>query len=227
MIMKTCDKLKCTLFDCSFIPKSGKSTFGIDKFWSSCAGKALQGLEVSVIACVGTTTKKTWVLNAAQTPAKLSDDTNQTCSRINFYLQQIAKYLPHLPILKHWVADGYYAKSQVFTFFQKQNLFLITRLRSDSDLYHIWHKGRTVGQKGRTRVYDGKAIFNDLTRWESSGSHPVHDSVHLYSQVLYSKRFKKKLLIVLLFNRPHRLPTTIICVLASKFCFVMPSSSPA
>ena len=27
--------------DCSFLPKSGSATYGLDKFWSSCAGKSL------------------------------------------------------------------------------------------------------------------------------------------------------------------------------------------
>jgi hypothetical protein len=188
------------IVDCSFIPKSGKATFGVGKFWSSCAGKALQGLEVSVVACVGIVSKQTWAINAKQTPAKLPVDNDKNATRMDFYLAQIATCLPRLSALKHWVGDGYYAKDQVFNFFQKHNRYFITRLRSDADLYHLWDKGRVNGQKGRTRIYDGKVVFDDLTRWESSGPHPIHESISLHSRVLYSKRFKRKLLVVLLLD---------------------------
>ena len=30
--------------DCSFVPKSGKATFGLDKFWSGCMQKTKKGL---------------------------------------------------------------------------------------------------------------------------------------------------------------------------------------
>ncbi len=37
------------VIDCSFICKSGKQTFGLDKFWSGVASKAKQILEMSVL----------------------------------------------------------------------------------------------------------------------------------------------------------------------------------
>jgi Transposase DDE domain len=186
------------IVDCSFLPKSGKATFGLDKFWSSCADKALSGLEVSVLACVGVVSKQTWALDATQTPAKLETDATKNYTRLSFYLEQLADCLPRLRQLVYWVADGYYAKVQVIDLFIKHKRHLITRLRTDADLYYRWTKGRQPGQKGRTRLYDGKVAFDDLSRWESVGQHPVHESVGLYSQVLYSKRFKRNLRVVLL-----------------------------
>ncbi len=38
--------------DCSFIPKSGKQTYGRDYFFNGCAGKPEKGLEVSLIGCI-------------------------------------------------------------------------------------------------------------------------------------------------------------------------------
>ena len=192
------------IVDCSFLPKSGKATFGLDKFWSSCAGKALSGLEVSVLACVGVVSKQTWALDATQTPAKLEADTAKGYTRLSFYLEQLADCLPRLSQLTYWVADGYYAKVQVINLFLKHNRHLITRLRMDADLYYLWTKGRQPGQKGRTRLYDGKVAFDDLSRWVWVGLHPVHESVSLYSQVLYSKRFKRNLRVVLLFQETNK-----------------------
>ncbi len=38
--------------DCGYIPKSGKKSYGLDKYWSGCSQKALKGLEVSALALV-------------------------------------------------------------------------------------------------------------------------------------------------------------------------------
>jgi hypothetical protein len=35
--------------DCSFIPKSGKTTWGVDSFYNGSIGKSEKGLEISVI----------------------------------------------------------------------------------------------------------------------------------------------------------------------------------
>ena len=35
--------------DCSFIPKSGKETYGIEHFYNGSAGRAEKGLEISVL----------------------------------------------------------------------------------------------------------------------------------------------------------------------------------
>lgn len=38
--------------DCSFVPKSGKATYGIEHFYNGSAGRAEKGLEISLIAIV-------------------------------------------------------------------------------------------------------------------------------------------------------------------------------
>lgn len=190
--------------DCSFVPKSGTKTFGLDKFWSSCAGKAQRGLEVSVLACVNTLTKQCFALEASQTPPEITQQEGKPYSRLSWYLEQLADCLPHLPTLLYWVADGYYAKKEVFTVFVRYRRHLITRLRHDAALYHVWTKGRQPGQRGPTRRYDGKAVFTDLSRWQDAGAHPVHAHITLYSVLLYSKHFERNLRVVLLLDTRHQ-----------------------
>jgi hypothetical protein len=190
--------------DCSFVPKSGTKTFGLDKFWSSCAGKAQRGLEVSVLACVNTLTKECFALEASQTPPAITQQDDKPYSRLSWYLEQLADCLPHLPTLLYWVADGYYAKKEVFTVLVRHRRHLITRLRHDAALYHVWTKGRQPGQRGPTRRYDGKAVFTDLSRWQDAGAHPVHAHIALYSVLLYSKHFERNLRVVLLLDTRHQ-----------------------
>lgn len=192
------------IVDCSFLPKSGSKTFGLDKFWSSCAGKAQRGLEVSLLACVNTLTKQCFALEASQTPPNITQQDDKPYSRLSWYLEQLADCLPHLPALLYWVADGYYAKKEVFTLFIRHRRHLITRLRHDAALYHLWTKGRQPGQRGPTRRYDGKAVFNDLSRWQDEGTHPIHAHIALYSVLLYSKHFERSLRVVLLLDRRHQ-----------------------
>lgn len=191
--------------DCSFIPKTGRKSFGLDKFWSSAAGKAQPGQEVSVLACVHTRTKQCFALDATQTPAKIPASADpqvpkKKYSRLSFYLEQLADCLPQLTALVYWVGDGFYAKKEIFDLLISHKKHFISRLRSDADLYYLWNKGRSAGQRGAPRKYDGKVIFTDLQRWQWSGTHPIHDHIQLYSQVLYSKRFGHPLRVVLLLN---------------------------
>jgi hypothetical protein len=40
--------------DCTFLPKNGNKTWGLDRFWSGVAGRAQRGLEASVAALIHT-----------------------------------------------------------------------------------------------------------------------------------------------------------------------------
>ena len=73
--------------DCSYLPKAGKHTFGLDYYFSGTAGRNKKGLEVSLLSLIDVNRAKAWTLDAVQTPAKLSakqGDSN-TYTRIDFY----------------------------------------------------------------------------------------------------------------------------------------------
>ena len=52
------------VMDCSFVAKSGKATFGLDKFWNGCASRVETGLEVSVVGVVDVNTSPVKVTNS-------------------------------------------------------------------------------------------------------------------------------------------------------------------
>lgn len=75
-------------FDCSYIPKTGSKTFGLDRFWSGCMNRAVKGLELSLICLIDVGTRKAWALDVMQTPAGLSKkEKDNTKTRIDFYLE--------------------------------------------------------------------------------------------------------------------------------------------
>jgi hypothetical protein len=98
------------VIDCSFVTKSGKATFGLDKFFSSTVKKAVKGLELSLIALVDIETREAFSLHPRQTKADLGEEQN----RVDYYLEQMAMVKDYLQgKIEYFVGDGFYAKKKV------------------------------------------------------------------------------------------------------------------
>ena len=118
------------VFDCSFLPKSGTQTWGLDQFFSSLAGRSKQGLEVSILGIVATESRRAFGVDATQTPPDLSKSEADGYSRVDFYLEQIIDLYDRLAGLgvSYWVTGGFYAKQKVFDTVTNLGGDLITRL---------------------------------------------------------------------------------------------------
>lgn len=137
--------------DPSFLPKSGKCTAGVGKFWSGQAGQVKPGLEICGIAAVDLDTKTAMHLTAFQTV-----DQRENESLLAFYtrgilergqvLQQSSKII---------VADAYFAKAPFIDPLSLAGFQVITRLRRDAHLRYLNQEART-GKRGRPKQYDGR-----------------------------------------------------------------------
>lgn len=193
------------VFDCSFIPKSGKQTYGLDKFWSGCDNKAKQGLEISVVGCIDTRRKQAWTVDVRQTLAGLASEMaepEETYTRVNFYLDQVDDLVryPDFPDISHWVSDGYYAKTKVCDRMELLGKYLLTKLRCDANLKYFAEGKQRNGTRGKFKTYDGQVKYDDLRRFIDEGRHPEHPHLHMYRQVVYGVRFKRTLNVVILLN---------------------------
>ncbi len=56
--------------DCTFIPKSGKATYGLDWFYNGSANRPEKGLEISVIAVIDVEVHRGYSVSVQQTPAQ-------------------------------------------------------------------------------------------------------------------------------------------------------------
>jgi hypothetical protein len=165
--------------DASFLPKSGKQTFGLGHFFNGCASRAERGLEMSTLAVVDVTRRCAFTLAASQTPP--GEDATQTEpeeTRVDFYTQQLRAHRHRLPpsITYHCV-DGYYAKKKYIDTVVSLNLHAITKLRSDADCVFLY-PGPHPKRRGARRKYAGKVNFQDLSHFEDLG--PRADEPHLH-----------------------------------------------
>ena len=203
--------------DCSFITKSGKCTYGLDKFWSSVANSEKTGLEISAVSLIDIHSGEAYMLDVEQTPAGLSpkEDTQSDTkvpgqygkaarrarrSRIDFYIEQLDRVRPQLARhgVSHVALDGYYTKYKVFEAFDEfEGLNLIGKLRCDSDLRYLYDATER-GPALTNRRYDGKVRFDDSTngwrRWQHEGY--TENDLVIYTRVLNSVCFKRNLKVV-------------------------------
>jgi len=188
--------------DASFIPKSGKQTFGLGHFFNGCASRAERGLEISTLAVVDVTRRCAFTLAVAQTPpGQDATKAEQEEIRVDGYKKQLRAHRHRLPpgVTYHCV-DGYYAKKKYIDEVVSLNLHAITKLRSDANCVFLY-TGPHPKRRGAKRKYDGKVNFQALSRFEDLGTREDEPHLHLYTAVVWHKTLQRRLRVVVLLNR--------------------------
>lgn len=196
-------------FDPSFIPKSGKHTPGLGRFWNSCTGRAELGLEIHVLAWVDVTANTAYAIQAALTPPeptpaapRTTGTTQAEDSRVDAYLAHVRRVIPEhgLSALRYLTADGYFGKVKFVDGIQSLGMDVISKLRRDADLRYLYtgpYRGR-----GRPRRYDGKV---DLARRDRFTAVPSPDADRiLETAVVYAPRLRRCLRVVVVTHRHTR-----------------------
>lgn len=189
------------VMDASFIPKSGKKTFGLGKFYNGCTGKAERGLEISELALVDKRSRQAFSLSCRQTIDQ------QGATRPELYAEQVKACYPHLPKgLKHLLVDGYYSKKSFIDPVCDLGLDIVGKLRCDANLRYLYRGN--YGGRGRPKRYDGKVIFDDLSRFVYEGE--TQPGLHLFVQTLWHVSLKRLVRVVLLLNDSGATPRYIL-----------------
>ena len=185
--------------DASYVPKSGKHSYGIDKFWSGVAGKSKKGQEISSLAIIDLNYNTAYNLSVEQTPSS-NEIGEKEENRINFYLQQIKrnkKYLISQSVI-HIATDGLYGKKRFIDGLVEIGFHQVGRLRSDANLRFLY-KGPHPQRRGAKKKYDGKVKYDDFSRWEFVTE--IKSGVSLVTADLNSPRFKRNLRVVALLDQ--------------------------
>jgi DDE superfamily endonuclease len=187
--------------DASFVPKSGKKTYGLDRFWNGSHSRTEKGLEISALAWLDITDNCAYCLSVEQTPP--TDKTTDTeATRIDVYLDQLARVVSehHLSHLRYVITDGYYSKQKFLGGVRALGLDQIGKLRIDANLRYLYQGPKRPGP-GRPTTYDGKVNWDDLSRFEKV--EPDDDDIVLYHQALNHVQFQCNLLVVLVVDTKH------------------------
>src|SRR5262249_24429518 len=159
--------------DASFIPKSGKPTYGLGHFFNACANRAERGLEISTLAEVDVTRRCAFTLAVVQTPPgddKLKRPQAAEETRIDFYKQQLHDQRARLPAcVPYHCGEGHFAKEKYLDEGVALKLHPITKLRTEADCRFLY-SGPHSKRRGAKRKYDGKVNFQELQRVEDLGT---------------------------------------------------------
>ena len=187
--------------DASFIPKSGKKTYGLDHFWNGCHSRKEKGLEVCGVALVDVNKNTAFTLSVAQTVPtnqnkKAEAEDEET--RIDQYLQHLRDVQPYLKEDESYLAvDGFFSKKKFIDGVTDLKIHQIGKLRCDADMRYLYTGPKREKGSGRQKVYDGKVNWQDLSRFTY---HHTQEDIALYSLVINHKCFKRNLKVVVLIN---------------------------
>lgn len=185
--------------DASFIPKSGKKTYGLDKFYNGCAQRPERGLEISALAVVEVTQKGAYLAAVAQTPATPELKKEQApATRLDHAIAQLKAARPFLPdVVSYLAADGWYAKQKYVDAAVSEGLRVVTKLRSDANM-RCRYTGERTGKQGRPKTYDGKVAWQDLSRFDKVDGSDLEPGIAVYTAEWYHVTLKRWLRTVVL-----------------------------
>lgn len=188
--------------DASFIKKSGKHSFGLDKFWNGSGGKAEKGLEVSLVALIDTSQNRAFALSCEQTPATAAVSatlSQRRETRMDFYLSHFERTVPLLPAsVKSALVDGWYAKEKFVSGVCRHAYQVISRLRVDANVRYLYRGEQRAG-RGRPRKFAGKVNLADLSWFETVRSDDPQ--LALKSLLVWSVSLKREIRVLILVNR--------------------------
>jgi hypothetical protein len=127
------DKECIAAFDPSYINKSGKKTYGKDRYWSGKDQRAKPGLEIGCLAMVDVEDATAYSVEAVQTPANMKD------KLVAHYVGIIKKNIEFiLSCTKYLAVDGYFMKKTFIDPVLSMQLQVITRMRPDANLQYLY-----------------------------------------------------------------------------------------
>ena len=176
------DHDQALVMDASFVPKSGKHTYGLDRFWNGSHSRVEKGLELSTLAWLDITDNCAYCLSVEQTPPSAAT-VDLEATRMDIYLDQLSRVVKvhDLRALRYVVTDGAYSKQKFVAGVRGLDLHQIGKLRADANLRYLYQGPKRPGP-GRQKTYDGKVNWSDVSRFERLDTEDEH--IVLYHQVL-------------------------------------------
>jgi len=201
-------------FDPSYLPKSGKKTPNIDKFWSGCLGKAVKGIEIGGLGVVDVEQNTAFNLEAIQTPNQ-AELKNRGQSLVDHYANIIIERKETLESLsKYLVVDGYFSKASfVNPVVENTSLHIVSKLRKDANLKYLYDGVQKEG-RGRPRKFSGKVDLDNLDKRIFAETHKDENCI-IYEAVVWSVSLKRKIKVAYVQFLKENIPSRQIAILFS------------
>jgi len=179
-------------FDPSYLPKSGKKTPHKGKFWSGCASRAIQGIEIGCIGVVDLDNNTAFNLESIQTPSP-KDLKKDGQTLVDHYAEMLIARADDLAKISTYLAvDGYFAKKKfVDAMVEHTDLELVCKLRKDANLMYLYDGPRKETQ-GRPRKYDGKVNTKKIDKNKFKRLIETEDEI-VYEALVWSVSLKRKI----------------------------------
>jgi hypothetical protein len=185
------------------VPKSGKHTYGLDRFWNGSHSRTEKGLDISTWAWLDLTGHCAYGLSVEQTPPS-SGSSDSEATRMDVYLDQLRRVVEahDWRFLRDVLTDGADSHQKFVAGVVDLGMHPIGKWRADANWRYLYPGPKRSG-RGRQKTYDGKVYFSDLSRFERLDTED--DPIVLYPQVLNHVQLQRNLQVVMVVHtQRHR-----------------------
>ncbi len=200
LIQQSCSDELIIAFDPSYMPKSGKKTFQVGRFWSGKDQAVKPGLEIGAIAVVDVQNGTALSLESVQTPKISKGEAGENL--VDHYAQVILDKVHIIESLKikYVAVDAFFSKNRfIDVITSKSNLEIVGRLRNDANLRYQFTGPQKSG-RGRKRKYADKVAVTNIDRRRIKFCFEEAEDVDIFSGIVYSVSLQRLIRIVYIQN---------------------------
>ena len=200
LIQQNCSDELILAFDPSYLPKSGKKTAHVGRFWSGKDQAVKPGIEIGSIAVVDVQNGTALSLEAVQTPKIAKNETGE--SVVDHYTKVILDRLPVIQSLniRYVAVDAFFSKNRFIDAITSQSpLEIVGRLRNDANLRYQFTGKQNTG-RGRKRKYGDKVDVERIDWRRIRFCFEEDEDVQIFSGIVYSVSLQRLIRIVYLQN---------------------------
>jgi putative transposase len=212
--------------DETVIGKSGRETYGVNRFFSGLRGKVIRGLSFFAFSIVDTVERKAYPLLVEQRiksevekkkpalpkkkgkvnrgrPAgsrnrdKREFKPSSELQQINAMLKVLLGLLRQFVRVKYLALDGHFGHHQAVLLAQQNELELISKLRRDTVLYEPYDGEQR--SKGRKKKYGARLKYDSLpTKYLQKSEHKGDEIINYYAGVFWHQEFAEAMRVVVI-----------------------------
>lgn len=201
LIQQSCSRELILAFDPSYLPKSGKKTAHVGRFWSGKDQAVKPGIEIGAIAVVDVQNGTALSLEAVQTPKISKTETGENL--VDHYARVILDKLPAIQSLhiRYMAVDAFFSKKRFIDAITSQSpLEIVGRLRNDANLRYPFN-GKQKSGRGRKRKYADKVDVENIDRRKIRFCfEEAEEDAEIFSGIVYSVSFQRMIRIVYIQN---------------------------